>query len=153
MLLTEHRMLERYRRRYGDVFAVDSFGFDPLVVVADPAEVRSIFTGSPARLHAGEGNAVLGPLVGPHSVLVLDEDEHLSRRKLLLRPFHGERMRVYGDGDARARRRGDRPLAGGRAVPALPGMQRITLRVILRTVFGLREGARMAGARAGAGPA
>src|SRR4029078_3603612 len=63
MLLTEHRMLERYRRRYGDVFAVDVWRFEPLVVVSDPAEVRRIFTGDPAQLHAGEGNGVLEPLV------------------------------------------------------------------------------------------
>ncbi len=47
MLLTEHRMLERYRARYGDVFAIAVWPFDPLVVVADPAEVRRIFTGDP----------------------------------------------------------------------------------------------------------
>ena len=141
MLLTEHRMLERYRRRYGDVFALDVWPFEPLVVVSDPAEVRRIFTGDPAQLHAGEGNAVLGPLVGPHSVLVLDEGEHLRTRKLLLPPFHGARMRVYGDvmreeADAEIDRW---PLHD--EFPLLPAMQRVTLRIILRTVFGV-EGAR-----------
>ena len=143
MLLTEHRMLERYRRRYGDVFAVDVWPFEPLVVVADPAEVRRIFTGDPAQLHAGEGNGVLEPLVGPHSVLVLDEREHLATRKQMLPPFHGERMRVYGDV---MRELADAEIDSwpvGEELPMLPAMQRVTLRIILRTVFGLEEGARM----------
>ncbi|MGH2968428.1 MAG: cytochrome P450, partial [Solirubrobacteraceae bacterium] len=143
-LASEHRMLARYQRRYGDVFALNVWPFEPLVVVGDPSEVRRIFTGDPAQLHAGEGNAVLGPLVGPHSVLVLDEAEHLRRRKLLLPPFHGERMRVYGDV---MRELTEAELATwpvGEPFPLLATTQRLTLRIILRTVFGLEEGARMA---------
>ncbi|MDP9385026.1 MAG: cytochrome P450 [Actinomycetota bacterium] len=143
MLLTEHRMLERYRRRYGDVFAVDVWPFDPLVVVAEPAEVRRIFTGDPAVLHAGEGNGILGPLVGPHSVLLLDDGEHLRRRKLLLPPFHGERMRVYGDVMREIAAAEVDRWPAGEVFALLPSMQRITLRIILRTVFGMQEGARM----------
>ncbi len=141
-LLTEHRMLERYRRRYGDLFALEVWPFAPLVVVSDPAEVRRIFTGAPKVLHAGEGNGILRPLLGSHSVLLLDEEEHLRRRKLLLPPFHGERMRVYGDV---MREVAAREVAGwphGRAFALLPAMQRITLRIILRTVFGMAEGPR-----------
>src|SRR3954471_13203202 len=96
-LASEHRMLQRYHRRYGDVFALKVWPFDPLVVVSRPEEIKRIFRGDAAHLHAGGGNAVLGPLVGPHSVLVLDERPHLRTRKLLLPPFHGERMRVYGE--------------------------------------------------------
>ena len=143
MLLTEHRMLERYRRRYGDVFAIEVWPFEPLVVVADPAEVKRIFTGDPATLHAGEGNSVLGPLVGPHSVLLLDEKEHLRRRKVLLPPFHGERMRVYGDVMRDLAEREVATWPAGEPFAVLPAMQRVTLRIILRTVFGLEEGARM----------
>jgi cytochrome P450 family 135 len=142
-LLTEHRMLERYRRRYGDVFALDVWPFDPLVVVADPAEVRRIFTGDPKQLHAGEGNRVLEPLVGGESVLVLDEAAHLKTRKKLLPPFHGERMRVYGDV---MRELADAEIDTwpvGEELPLLPAMQHLTLRIILRTVFGLEEGERM----------
>ena len=48
-------------------------------------------------LHAGEGNAILRPLLGPRSVLLLDGPEHLRERKTLLPPFHGERMQTYGE--------------------------------------------------------
>ena len=91
-------MLARYRRRYGDVFALDMWPFDPLVVVGDPEEVKRIFTGDPAQLHAGEGNQVLGPLRRP--ALGAGARRGASTcgpRKMLLPPFHGERMRVYGD--------------------------------------------------------
>lgn len=141
-LLSEHRMLERYRRRYGELFAVRVWPFDPLVVVSDPAEVRRIFTADPGLVHAGEGNTVLGPLVGPHSVLLLDEGEHLRRRKLLLPPFHGDRMRVYGEvmREVAAAEVATWPRGGELAL--LPAMQRITLRIILRTVFGMGTGPR-----------
>ena len=149
-LASEHRMLQRYHRRYGDVFALKVWPFDPLVVVSDPKDIKRIFTGDPAQLHAGEGNAVLGPIVGPHSVLVLDERPHLRTRKLLLPPFHGERMRVYG---AVMRELTEAEVAtwpAGEPFPLLPAMQRLTLRIILRTVFGV-EGARMAELERGLG--
>jgi cytochrome P450 len=141
-LATEHRMLARYRRRYGDVFAVSVWPFDPLVVVGDPTEVKRIFKGDPAQLHAGEGNQVLGPIVGPHSVLVLDEQEHLRTRKLLLPPFHGARMRVYGDVMRELAEAEVATWPAGVEFPLLGAMQRLTLRIILRTVFGV-QGKRM----------
>jgi cytochrome P450 len=142
-LATEHRMLARYRRRYGDVFAVSVWPFDPLVVVGDPAEVKRIFRGDPSQLHAGEGNQVLGPVVGPHSVLVLDEQEHLRTRKMLLPPFHGERMRVYGDIMRELTEAEVVTWPSGEPFPLLPAMQRLTLRIILRTVFGVEDLARL----------
>jgi len=143
-LATEHRMLARYRRRYGDIFAVKVWPFDPLVVIGDPAEVKRIFRGDPAQLHAGEGNQVLGPVVGPRSVLVLDEKEHLRTRKMLLPPFHGARMRVYGDVMREEAEAEVATWPSGAEFPLLPAMQRLTLRIILRTVFGVEQGARMA---------
>ncbi len=138
----EYRYLARCRRRYGDVFALEVWPFHPLVVVGDPKVVKQIFTGDPAQLHAGEGNQVLEPLVGPHSVLVLDEKEHLRTRKMQLPPFHGERMRVYGDSMRELAEAEVATWPVREAFPLLPAMQRLTLRIILRTVFGL-DGARM----------
>ncbi len=141
-LASEHRMLQRYHRRYGDTFALKVWPFDPLVVISDPRDVKKIFTGDPAQLHAGEGNQVLGPVVGPHSVLVLDERPHLRTRKLLLPPFHGARMRVYGDVMRELAEAEVATWPLGEPFPVLPAMQRLTLRIILRTVFGV-DGARM----------
>jgi cytochrome P450 family 135 len=112
--------------------------------VADPAAVRDIFTGDPRRFHAGEGNAgPLEPLVGTNSLLTLDEDEHMAQRKLLLPPFHGERIRRYADAmrDAAERELARWPV--GRPFPLRPSMQEITLEVILRTIFGVRDAERL----------
>jgi len=135
--------LWRQRRRYGDVFTI-RLGAEPtLVILADPDHVREVFTGDPAVLHAGEGNRILLPFVGPKSVLLLDDGEHLRQRKLLLPPFHGERMRAYAD---LIREVADAEVAGwrpGAAFQLAPRMQALTLQVIMRAVFGVRETRRL----------
>jgi cytochrome P450 family 135 len=143
-LLAEPRLFPRWRERYGDVFMLHATGFaPPLVVVADPALAKQLFAADPAKLRAGVANGgPLKELVGRRSLLLLDEQRHLHRRKLMLPPFHGERMRVYGKlmreiADAEIDRW---PL--GRAFSLHPSMQAITLRVILRAVFGIDHDAR-----------
>jgi cytochrome P450 len=138
-LLREHRLLERCRRRYGDVFSLKMWPLGLLVVVSDPGEIKRIFTGDPELVRAGEGNAVTEPVAGPESILLLDGTRHLQTRKLMLPSFHGERIRVYGDliGEV-AEAEVDRwPL--GIPFPIHPSMQTITLRVILRAVFGIED--------------
>jgi cytochrome P450 family 135 len=134
------------RRKYGDVFTVRLTGLGPtreLVFLADPQGVREVFGGDPATLLAGGANAPLEPLLGRYSVLLLDGAEHLRQRKLMLPPLHGERMRAYESvmRDVTLERMATWPR--GEAFALLPEMQRITLDVILRTVFGLDEGAQM----------
>jgi cytochrome P450 len=142
------RLLLRLRRRYGDVFSVDFPSFPRLVYVADPALVKQVFTGDPHDFHAGEANAtVLEPALGPHSVLILDEEEHLRQRRLMLPPFHGERVQAYGD---EIREIADREIETwpvGRPFALRPHTQRITLEAILRTVLGIREAGRLARAQ------
>ena len=65
------------------------------VFLAHPDAVKQVFTGDPRLLHAGEANRILLPLLGHHSVLLLDDAAHMRQRKLMLPPFHGERMRRY----------------------------------------------------------
>src|SRR6185312_5005553 len=90
--------LVQSQRRYGDIFTLSFPFFGRLVYVADPALVKQLFTGSPEQFHAGEANAtVLEPALGPNSVLTLDDAPHMQQRKLLLPPFHGERIRGYGE--------------------------------------------------------
>jgi cytochrome P450 len=139
------RFLLGLRRRYGDVFSVKFPSFPRLVYVADPELVKQVFTGDPRRFHAGEANAtVLEPALGPNSVLILDEREHMRQRKVLLPPFHGERVRAYG---AQIREIADREIESwpvDRSFELRPRTQRITLDVILRSVFGVRDGGRFA---------
>ena len=87
-------------------------------MVFEPELVKQVFRGSPNQLRAGEANAVLGPVVGERSVLLADGAAHMRQRKLLLPPFHGERMRAYEQTMRDGHRPRDRRLAGGRAVHA-----------------------------------
>jgi cytochrome P450 len=110
-----------------------------VVATCDPATVKDVFTGPPAVLHAGKGNIVLRPFLGSRSVLLLDGAEHMRQRKLLLPPFHGERMRSYGDmmREVAERHLASWPRSG--ELETAPTMQAITLEVILRAVFGISD--------------
>src|SRR5918995_1356724 len=130
------------RRRYGDVVAFRTRFAPYFVIVFDPKVVKQVFRASPDRLHAGKANAILGPVLGERSVLLLDGDEHLRQRKLMLPPFHGKRLKAY---EEVMREATDRAIGGwpvGEPFALMPSMQVLTLEVIMRTVFGLEEGAR-----------
>src|SRR4051794_24336 len=128
------------RRRYGDVVTFSSL-FDPaFVMVFEPELVKQVFRGSPEQLRAGEANAVLQPVVGDRSVLLLDGAEHMRHRKLLLPPFHGKRMRAYEDVMREAADHSIDSWPVGQEFALLPRMQSLTLDVIARAVFGIEEG-------------
>ncbi|MEA2428313.1 MAG: cytochrome family [Thermoleophilaceae bacterium] len=132
-------LMLRARERYGDVFTLRIAHEGPWVVVADPDAVKQIFTGDPRLLHAGEGNVILKPMLGSNSVLLLDEAPHMRQRKLMLPPFHGERMKAYA---ATMREVTERQVASwpvGEPFALWPRMQAITLEVIVRTVFGVER--------------
>jgi cytochrome P450 family 135 len=135
-------LLNRVHKRYGDLVFMRTL-FDPgFVMVFEPELVKQVFRGPPEQLRAGEANAVLGPVVGERSVLLLDGPEHIRHRKLLLPPFHGERMREY---ESVMREAADRAIDSwpvGEPFALLPSMQSLTLEVIARAVFGIEEGAR-----------
>ena len=138
-ILVPARYIDACRRRYGDIV---TFGhlFDPrFVMIFEPDLVKQVFRGHPDGLRAGEANAVLGPVVGQHSLLLLDGAEHLRERKLMLPPFHGERMRTYAEV---IREAADSSIASwplGEPFALLPRMQSLTLEVIMRAVFGVHE--------------
>jgi len=136
--------MSRRRELYGDVFSSRFPIFGRVVYVADPDLVKQVFTGDPAVFHAGEANALaLGDALGEHSLLTLDEGRHLSQRKLLLPPFHGESVRRYEEVMADATAEEVARWPHGRQFALRPRMQWITLEVILRAVFGVRDGERM----------
>src|SRR5690606_16621983 len=112
------------------------------VFLTDPAHVKQVFTGDPKVFHAGEGNSILLPLLGEHSVLLLDEAPHLRQRKLLLPPFHGKRMAGYEDLMREIARDTIDRWPVGEPLRAWPHMQSITLEIIMRAVFGV-EGAQL----------
>ncbi len=142
------QMLSMCAARYGDAFTLRILHEGTWVVLSDPEHVKQVFAGDPRVFHAGEGNRILLPVLGPSSLLLLDERPHLEQRRLLLAPFHGARMQAYGELMAQIAR--DEIAAWPREQPIAlrPRMQALTLEIILATVFGLREGERMARLRA-----
>jgi cytochrome P450 family 135 len=135
--------LEDCRERYGDMFSYRLAHEGNWVFVSDPEAVKQVFTGDPRLLHAGEANLVLLPVLGQHSVLLLDEPEHMAQRKLMLPPFHGKRMQAYGEVMAQIAGREIDRWPADRSVRMRPRMQSVTLEVILRAVFGVDDGDRL----------
>ena len=136
-------MMEDCARRYGDMFTLKIANEGTWVFVTDPSVVKEIFRGDPRLLHAGEANVVLLPVLGSHSVLLLDEDAHMAQRKLMLPSFHGERMRGYEQTMAEVAAREIDRWPAGEPLSAWPTMQAITLEVIMRTVFGVTDSERL----------
>ena len=139
--------MEQCRRRYGDTFTITIRNEGTWVFVTDPEDVKLAFKGDPRLLRAGEANAVLSPVVGHHSVLTLDEPEHMTERKLMLPPFHGERMQRYGELMTEITRAELERWPVGEPFALWPRMQTITLEVIMRAVFGVSAEEDVAGLR------
>jgi cytochrome P450 len=135
------RFLEACRRRYGSAVTFRTLFDDQFVMLFDPALVKEVFQGSAQQLHAGEANALLGPVLGERSVLLLDGSEHLRHRRLMLPSFHGRRMQAYAEvmRESTDLEIDTWPVAEEFAL--LPSMQTLTLRVIMQAVFGYRPGA------------
>jgi cytochrome P450 family 135 len=137
------QFLHSLQRQHGDVFSIHLLREPPWVCVCDPAHVKEVLTAPPDVLHAGRPKQLLEPLLGPESVLLVDGDEHLRQRRLLLPPFHSSRLRVYEQTmrEVAAAEIGRWPTDV--PVPAAPHLGRIAREVILRTVFGLSDETRL----------
>jgi cytochrome P450 len=129
-------------RRYGEPFTVGSPGFGTSVIFSSPELVKPIITGDPQIFHAGLANAPIRPVLGPWSLLALDRGPHMQQRKLLLPPFHGERLRSYAGliGELAEREIASWPV--GTPFRLHQRMERLTLEVILEVVFGITDEAR-----------
>jgi cytochrome P450 family 135 len=141
-LLRPISFLESCRRRFGDTFSVRFLGFrTPMVMLSDPEAIRALY-GNPAHgLPPGRSLALL-PILGSRSLLLLEGREHLARRRLMLPPFHGERMRAYEATVREVVARDVETWPEGEPFSLHPRMQGVTLEVILRAVFGVTDAER-----------
>ena len=133
---------ESCRRRFGETFSLRVLRAGELVFISDTPSLKRLFAADRRNTIAPGRNVVLKPLLGDHSLLLQEGDEHLRRRKLMLPPFHGERMRAYEAVMAAAANRAVDAWPVGRAFRLHPSMQAITLDVILTAVFGVEDDAR-----------
>ncbi|MFI5008983.1 MAG: cytochrome P450 [Solirubrobacterales bacterium] len=130
-------MLRAWHARYGDLFTVRLTGFGTGVYVVDPEAIRELFTGDQSDLRAGEANSFMEPVLGPHSVLVLDGPEHLRQRKLLLPPFQGSRVGAFRDVIREVAQREVASWRMGTELVLRERMRALTFEVICRAVFGV----------------
>jgi cytochrome P450 len=135
--------MEDCRQKYGDSFSVRFLGFErPMVLISDPAAIKALYRERSHGLPPGR-NILLEPILGSGSLLIQEGAEHLSRRKLMLPPFHGERMRSYEAVVEEIVAAEIDSWTLGREFPIHSRMQAVTLEVILRVVFGVSEGPRL----------
>ncbi|HEX4345458.1 MAG TPA: cytochrome P450 [Solirubrobacteraceae bacterium] len=134
--------------RFGPIMTLRLLGFGPMVAVSDPTLIRQVFTGDPDVLHSGAANAQLSAVLGHGSMILLDGQRHLRRRKLLLPPFHGEAVRAYAGVVCEITTAEIARWPRGRSFPILPRARAITLEAILRLVVGVRDEERLARLRA-----
>ena len=140
-----HWFVPRMHRKYGDVFTVRIMPKgSALVLFTRPEHTREIFAGDPEVFHAGKGNAILGPIMGEHSLLLQDSTEHKRARKLLMPAFNGAALRGYESLVRRIAQDEVARWAPGTPFRSLDRMNALTLEVILRVVFGVADEARLA---------
>lgn len=139
-LRNRYKYIPPIHEKYGDTFVVELLpGPRSLVIFSDPADIKEIFAADPSQFHAGEGNAILKPVMGEHSVLLTDDMEHQRGRKLLMPAFTGPSMRAYMPlVESIAKVEIDSWHVGDPLV-TLDRMNAITLDVILQVVFGVTD--------------
>jgi cytochrome P450 len=133
-------LLRRAQARYGEPFTLRTAWMDaPLVLTSDPEEIKRIYAAPPDVLQAGDSSSILEPFVGRNSVLILHGDEHLKQRRLMLPPFHGEQLKRWASTVAEITHSELDTWPTHTTLKTLPRMQRITLEVIQRVIFGSRD--------------
>ena len=133
-------LLRRAQARYGEPFTLRTAWTDaPLVLTSDPQEIKRIYAAPPDVLQGGDSSSILEPFVGRNSVLILNGDEHLRQRRLMLPPFHGEALKRHRQTIAEITHAELDTWPTGKPLKSLPRMQRITLEVIQHTIFGSRD--------------
>jgi cytochrome P450 len=145
LLRFRHQFVPHMWRRYGDVFTVRVVpGGRPLVLFTRPEHAKEIFAGDPEIFHAGKGNAILGPIMGEHSLLLQDSSEHKRARALLMPAFNGHALRSYRSLVEEVAREEVARWRPDEEFRSLDRMNALTLEVILRVVFGVTDEQRLA---------
>jgi cytochrome P450 len=145
LLRFRHRFVPALHRRYGDVFSIELMPEGRrLVFFNRPEHVKEIFAGDPEVFHAGKGNAILGPVMGEHSLLLVDSAQHKRARRMLMPAFNGQALRDYEKLVADLARTEVSSWRPGEAFESLGRMNALTLEIILQVVFGVTDETRLA---------
>ncbi|MDX2217194.1 MAG: cytochrome P450 [Oculatellaceae cyanobacterium bins.114] len=132
---------DRCRQRYGDIFTMRIGRNKAYTIVGEPQLIQEIFS-QDAKFDIGRGNALAEPLLGQNSLMMMDGDRHKRERKLLMPPFHGERLQTYANQICAIADQIISRCPVGQPFVVRTVMQQISLELILQVVFGLSEGSR-----------
>jgi cytochrome P450 len=122
--------------RLGDRFTVYPLHMPPLVFLADPQDIGAILRADSTDLHPGKGATVLAPLIGEDAFMLLEEDAHIYGRRAITPAFH---QSIVTDQSAILSDIVEQEVASwpvGEILPLHPRIRALTLRVILRVIFG-----------------
>jgi cytochrome P450 family 135 len=133
--------LQACRAAYGETFTCRFTGLGEAVFFSDPQAAKDLFAGDADGFRAGKTKFVR-PILGEHSLLCLDGEEHLRQRKLLLPAFHGDQVRRMRSAVDELAEREVATWRPGQELRLLGRMQQVTMEAILQSVFGMRPGAR-----------
>jgi cytochrome P450 len=136
------KYIEKSAQEYGDFYTAKFAAFPTQVIISNPQAIQEIFTADSKVFNCSKSNQVLHPLLGEYSLILQEGNYHQQQRKLLLPSFHGERMKAYGETICEITKQVINQWEVGQVFPARQAMQEISLKVILRTIFGLDEGER-----------
>ncbi|CAA0132166.1 Putative cytochrome P450 137 [Mycolicibacterium vanbaalenii] len=137
-------LVSRVARRYGPVVALPVLGYGRVVAVADPTLAKQVFTAKPDILLGGEGVGPAAAIYGRRSMFVLEEPEHLRRRKLLTPPLHGDVLRSYIPVIEEATRVAMATWPADSPIRMLDAARELTLEVIVKVIFGAHQPAEVA---------
>ena len=138
------KFMRKFHEKYGDTFSIRILpGPRRIVVYSRPEDIKEIFAGDPSQFHAGEGNSILKPVMGEHSVLLTDDSEHMRARKLLMPAFNGASLRGYQSLVESIAKSEVDTWTDGQTLVSLDRMNAVTLEVILRVVFGVTDESRL----------
>lgn len=132
---------DKCSRKYGDIFTMQLGALGSFVLIGNPQVIQEIFS-QDSKFDIGRGNAIAEPLLGKNSLMLMDGDRHRRERKLLMPPFHGERLQTYAKQICLITEQVASSWQVGQPFVARTAMQQISLEVILKVVFGLSEGER-----------
>src|SRR5262245_1972903 len=135
--------MKRCQERYGDVFTLRILHSGTWVFLCDPEDVKRVFTAPAGTLGVALANPLLLPVLGPRSVMLMEEPAHMTRRRLMLPPFHGKRMGGDTEMMAEVARDEVRSWPVGEPFELWPHMQAVTQEVIMRSVFGPDDDGRL----------
>jgi cytochrome P450 len=136
-------LMKRCQERFGDTFTLRILHSGTWVFLCDPGDVKAVLTAPAGSLGVALANPLLLPVLGPRSVMLMEEPAHMTRRRMMLPPFHGKRMGADAEMMAEVTREQVRRWPIGKPFELWPHMQAITQEVIMRSVFGPDEADRL----------